>query len=296
MTSSAYYQSFVETTNRVRRDRIKERTGRVRFTKAKCKKGKPCGDICISQKAKCNEGNALQPKSQANSVAANAIRGAVAVAGLALGAKMIQDIQKEAEDIKQAKEKVAAAGKYNENLNNWNKKYAGKQYTEFTTEEWKQAHDEFQKNREEFKRKAGFDPDPGFDDQWKQSVGSGKHKPDPVKNEQGKAYYDVLGVPKDATPQQIKAAYRKLAAQLHPDNRETGNPDKFREATEAYEKAQAHKGSARGKGNHKDSVWDDIESAYHEAIAQHPTMPNSYWYNFSTYDPYSAWRKPLDLL
>ncbi|MDE6691089.1 MAG: DnaJ domain-containing protein [Clostridia bacterium] len=32
-----------------------------------------------------------------------------------------------------------------------------------------------------------------------------------------KNYYDVLGVAKDATPDQIKSAYRKLAKQYHPD-------------------------------------------------------------------------------
>jgi molecular chaperone DnaJ len=49
-------------------------------------------------------------------------------------------------------------------------------------------------------------------------------------------YYEVLGVPKDASAQDIKSAYRKLALKLHPD-RNPGDPEaeeKFKEAAEAY--------------------------------------------------------------
>lgn len=49
-------------------------------------------------------------------------------------------------------------------------------------------------------------------------------------------YYEVLGVARDASQDQIKKAYRKLALQYHPD-RNSGDKDaeeKFKEATEAY--------------------------------------------------------------
>lgn len=48
-------------------------------------------------------------------------------------------------------------------------------------------------------------------------------------------YYEVLGLQKNATKEQIKAAYRKLALQYHPDrNKSSGAEEKFKELSEAY--------------------------------------------------------------
>lgn len=49
-----------------------------------------------------------------------------------------------------------------------------------------------------------------------------------------KSYYDILGVSKSASADEIKRAYRKKAHEFHPD-KGTGNEEKFKEANEAYQ-------------------------------------------------------------
>ena len=51
-----------------------------------------------------------------------------------------------------------------------------------------------------------------------------------------KDYYAALGVERDATAEQVRSAYRRLARKFHPDvSKETGAEDRFKEIAEAYQ-------------------------------------------------------------
>src|SRR5882672_8692221 len=89
-------------------------------------------------------------------------------------------------------------------------------------------------------------------------------------------YYEILGVQKSASADEIKKAYRKVAMQFHPD-RNPGDKtaeEKFKEAAEAYEilsdadkKAQydryGHAGvSGNGRGFNGGMKMEDIFSQF----------------------------------
>lgn len=52
---------------------------------------------------------------------------------------------------------------------------------------------------------------------------------------QTKDLYEILGVPNDASEDEIKKAFRQQARKYHPDNKETGNEEIFKEVNQAYE-------------------------------------------------------------
>ena len=96
-------------------------------------------------------------------------------------------------------------------------------------------------------------------------------------------YYEILGVEKNSSSDEIKKAYRKVAMQFHPDRNpgDKSAEDKFKEAAEAYEilgdqdkRSQYDRfghsafGSGRGSGGGHGMNMDDIFSQFGDIFGE----------------------------
>ena len=49
-------------------------------------------------------------------------------------------------------------------------------------------------------------------------------------------YYEILGVDRSASKEDLKRAYRRMARKFHPDvNKDSGSDERFKEINEAYQ-------------------------------------------------------------
>jgi curved DNA-binding protein len=70
-----------------------------------------------------------------------------------------------------------------------------------------------------------------------------------------KDYYEVLGVERDASPEQIKRAYQRLARKYHPDvSKEPDAEERFKEVGEAYDVL---------RNKEKRATYDNLGAGYH---------------------------------
>lgn len=86
-----------------------------------------------------------------------------------------------------------------------------------------------------------------------------------------KDYYEILGIQKSATKDEVKKAFRKLAAKYHPDKK-TGDEAKFKEISEAYstlsdDKKRAEydtygRSYAGGNGGAQNAQWGGFQGGF----------------------------------
>ena len=113
------------------------------------------------------------------------------------------------------------------------------------------------------------------------------------------SYYDVLGIPVDATPETIRAAFRNLARRYHPDAGEGSSAQRFRDVVEAYEtlsdpgRRRRYDLSLRGVRRHSIPVEPMVTATEPEPITPQPRT----WMGTLFHNPYhSEWDALLNEL
>lgn len=102
----------------------------------------------------------------------------------------------------------------------------------------------------------------------------------------GKDYYKVLGVDKNATEEEIKKAYRKMALRFHPDkNKEPDAEERFKEISEAYEVL-----SDKDKRSAFDRYGSEGMKASSGMGSQHFSSSSGHHSTYHSTDPFELFR------
>ncbi len=92
-----------------------------------------------------------------------------------------------------------------------------------------------------------------------------------------KNYYEILNIDKNASKDDIKKAYRKLALQYHPDkNNDIGAEDKFKEIGEAYDILY------NDQGNNNNNIIFNPFDIFHSAFSTNINAFNNFNFTINT--------------
>lgn len=106
------------------------------------------------------------------------------------------------------------------------------------------------------------------------------------------SYYKTLGVSENASKEEIKSAYRKLAKKYHPDlNKEKGADKKFIEITKAYN-ALVNGDTEPDEDSDRSTGWQDwYKQKKQEEKAQDEKRRQQYYGGFAGGDPFANRKK-----
>lgn len=234
----------------------------------KCKSGKPCGDRCIPRNHKCKDSAKTGVIGWTTEEKIRAVKTGLHLTGLAI---MAGAIAHDGHNLYQSVKHASDANKYNEWVREYQKK-AEKGETHDPPEDF--FSDKFNNF---YKQNTGRD----FKDDWENTKKQNKgYQGADTKTSSGKEYWEVLGVGKDATPEEIKKAYKQKMRENHPDlGGDKEASQKINEAYDVFEKHQEFKSKNR-KDSYKNSYVEEIYQAYKKAQSQHPRVDSRYWDNF----------------
>ena len=93
-------------------------------------------------------------------------------------------------------------------------------------------------------------------------------------------YYDILGIKQDASPDDIKKAYKVLAFKWHPDkNKADGAENMFKKISEAYQ-----------------VLSNDSKKAEYDMSLKNKTNGDKYHYEFATVDPFVVFNEFINIV
>jgi len=262
--STAYREGFLVT----------ELTRADRKGDVDCKEGKICGKRCIPKDQKCHVGAGINPTVKvaagigAGLLGASAI-GSIAVAAAA-GARARSAMgapgfgEKPPEASKQSfKESAAKVKAFVQEEVDFAKHLSENPESRKTYQQ--AAAKAFEQGGSQGRRTAHE----ALKNHWRES--QGKANPMASKAEGSSDWHKTLGVAKDASPEEIKSAYRALSKKHHPDvSKESGAAKKFEKINEAYAASKSRKDALEDR-------WQSIEQAYRTAQKVRSRVDKAFW-------------------
>eukprot|EP00644_Phytophthora_capsici_P018569 jgi/Phyca11/128020/e_gw1.73.84.1 len=141
------------------------------------------------------------------------------------------DVRRERNEAKAAIAKAREEAKQREAA----KKRAEREQRQRRQNQWGESSWDNNRFYENFRRSTSSNNGSTYGSSRQQSAGAGGRASFMAPKTQRRTHYDVLGIEKSSTVDQIKKAYRKLALVYHPDKAKTStHADLFKEMTAAY--------------------------------------------------------------